>query len=166
MAQFVSLHRLLCAPVWAPEVSPFRRSVAIIASGRIRMRRKRTQCSLTGVTSRWRRGTASGRTMTSDMFLNSIDRVCGMELRQLEYFIAVADEMNFSRAAQRVHVVQSALSTSVSKLERELGVELFNRSKQQIKITPAGELFRERARRVIQTARLAKDSMSIYHGEL
>lgn len=89
-----------------------------------------------------------------------------MELRQLEYFIAVAGEMNFSRAAQQVHVVQSALSTSVSKLEKELGVELFDRSKQQLKITPAGELFRERARRVIQTARLAKDSMSVYHGEL
>ena len=80
-----------------------------------------------------------------------------MELRQLEYFIAVASEMNLSRAGQRVHVVQSALSTSVGKLEKELGVELFDRSKQQIRITPAGELFREHARRVIQTARLAKD---------
>src|SRR5215813_5800177 len=90
----------------------------------------------------------------------------GVELRQLEYFIAVASEMNFSRAAQRVHVVQSALSTSVSKLEKELGVELFDRSRQQIKITPAGELFREHARRVIQTARLAKDSMSDYRGAL
>jgi len=89
-----------------------------------------------------------------------------MELRQLEHFIAVASEMNFSRAAQRVHVVQSALSTSVGKLERELGVELFDRSKQQIKITPAGELFREHARRVIHTARLAKDSITDYRGEL
>jgi DNA-binding transcriptional LysR family regulator len=89
-----------------------------------------------------------------------------MELRQLEYFIAVVSEMNFSRAAQRVHVVQSALSTSVGKLEKELGVELFDRSRQQIKITPAGELFREHARRVIQTARLAKDSMSDYRGEV
>jgi DNA-binding transcriptional LysR family regulator len=89
-----------------------------------------------------------------------------MELRQLEYFIAVASEMNFSRAAQRVHVVQSALSQSVSKLEKELGVELFDRSRQQIKITPAGELFREHARRVIHTARLAKDSVSDYRGAL
>jgi DNA-binding transcriptional LysR family regulator len=89
-----------------------------------------------------------------------------MEFRQLEYFIAVASEMNFSRAAQRVHVVQSALSTSVAKLERELGVELFDRSKQQIRMTPAGELFREHARHVIHTARLAKDSMSDYRGEL
>jgi DNA-binding transcriptional LysR family regulator len=89
-----------------------------------------------------------------------------MELRQLEHFIAVASEMNFSRAAQQVHVVQSALSTSVGKLEKELGVELFDRSRQQIKITPAGELFREHARRVIHTARLAKDSISDYRGEL
>jgi DNA-binding transcriptional LysR family regulator len=89
-----------------------------------------------------------------------------VELRQLEYFIAVASEMSFSRAAQRVHVVQSALSTSVGKLEKELGVQLFDRSKQQIKITPAGELFREHASRVIQDARLAKDSMSDYRGEL
>jgi DNA-binding transcriptional LysR family regulator len=89
-----------------------------------------------------------------------------MEFRQLEHFIAVASEMNFSRAAQRVHVVQSALSTSVAKLEKELGVELFDRSKQQIRMTPAGELFREHARRVIHTARLARDSMSDYRGEL
>jgi DNA-binding transcriptional LysR family regulator len=89
-----------------------------------------------------------------------------MELRQLDYFIAVASEMNFSRAAQRVHVVQSALSTSVGKLENELGVQLFDRSKHQIRMTPAGELFREHARRVIHAARLAKDSMSDYRGEL
>jgi DNA-binding transcriptional LysR family regulator len=89
-----------------------------------------------------------------------------MELRQLEYFVAVASEMNFSRAAQRVHVVQSALSTSVGKLEKELGVELFDRSKQQIKITPAGELFRAHALQVIRTARLARDSVSDYRGEL
>jgi DNA-binding transcriptional LysR family regulator len=89
-----------------------------------------------------------------------------MEIRQLEYFIAVASEMNFSRAAQRVHVVQSALSTSVGKLEKELGVELFDRSKQQIKITPAGELFRAHARQVVRAVRLAKDSMSDYRGEL
>lgn len=89
-----------------------------------------------------------------------------MELRQLEHFSAVASEMSFSRAAQRVHVVQSALSTSVGKLEKELGVELFDRSRQQIKLTPAGELFRDHAKRVIQSARLAKDSMSAYRGEL
>ena len=89
-----------------------------------------------------------------------------MELRQLEYFIAVAGEMNFSRAAQRAHVVQSALSTSIAKLEKELGVELFDRSRQQIKITPAGELFRDHARQVINATRLAKESLNVYRGEL
>lgn len=58
-----------------------------------------------------------------------------MELRQLEYFVAVADELNFSRAAHQVHVVQSALSTSVAKLEKELGVALFDRTRQQIRLT-------------------------------
>lgn len=89
-----------------------------------------------------------------------------MELRQLEYFIAVAREMSFSRAANQTHVVQSALSTAVAKLEKELGVELFDRSKHQIRITPAGDLFREHARQVVQTARLAKDAVSVYHGQL
>lgn len=89
-----------------------------------------------------------------------------MELRQLEHFVAVASEMNFSRAAQRVHIVQSALSASVGKLEKELGVELFDRSKQRIAITPAGELFRDHALRVLHEARLARDSMAGYRGEL
>lgn len=89
-----------------------------------------------------------------------------MEIRQLEYFMAVATEMNFSRAAQQIHVVQSALSVAVSKLEKELGVELFDRSRQKIRITPAGETFREHARRVIHTAQIAKDSISDYRGEL
>lgn len=89
-----------------------------------------------------------------------------MELRQLEYFIAVADELSFTRAAHRVHVVQSALSTSIKKLEDELEVELFDRSRQRIRLTPAGEQFREHASRVIVDARLAKDSLSEYRGFL
>jgi DNA-binding transcriptional LysR family regulator len=64
-----------------------------------------------------------------------------MELRQMEYFVAVAAELNFSRAAQRIHVVQSALSASVGRLEKELGTELFDRSKRQITLTAAGEVF-------------------------
>jgi DNA-binding transcriptional LysR family regulator len=62
-----------------------------------------------------------------------------VELRHLEYFAAVAAELKFSRAAQRIHVVQSALSAAVSRLEKELGVELFDRSKRQIALTAAGE---------------------------
>lgn len=89
-----------------------------------------------------------------------------MELRQLEHFVGVAGELSFSRAAHRAHVVQSALSTSVGKLEKELGVELFDRSRQKVKLTPAGELFREQASQVLRTARVAKDSVSDFRGQL
>lgn len=89
-----------------------------------------------------------------------------MELRQLEYFVAVASEMSFSRAAQRIHIVQSALSSSIAKLEKEFGVELFDRSRQQIRITPAGELFRDHARQVLRAARLAKEAMNEQRGKL
>ena len=71
-----------------------------------------------------------------------------VELRHLEYFVAVAAELNFSRAAKRIHVVQSALSASVSRLEKELGVDLFDRSNRQITLTAAGEVFLEHAREV------------------
>lgn len=89
-----------------------------------------------------------------------------MELRQLEYFIAVAEELSFTRAAQRVHVVQSALSTSIRRLEDELAVQLFDRSRQQIRLTPAGEALCEHARGLLRSARMAKDSLSDYRGHL
>ncbi|BBY27047.1 LysR family transcriptional regulator [Mycolicibacterium sediminis] len=89
-----------------------------------------------------------------------------MELRQLEYFMAVADDMSFTRAAQRVHVVQSALSTSIKKLEDELAVQLFDRSRQQIRLTPAGDEFRRHARQLLNAARLAKDALNDYRGQL
>ena len=89
-----------------------------------------------------------------------------MELRQLEYFVAVAAELNFSRAAQRIHVVQSALSASVSKLEKELGVELFDRSKRQIALTAPGETFLQHAREIINTVQTAQSSVEGYRDRL
>jgi DNA-binding transcriptional LysR family regulator len=89
-----------------------------------------------------------------------------VELRHLEYFVAVAAELNFSRAAQRIHVVQSALSASVGRLEKELGVELFDRSKRQIALTPAGEVFLEHAREVMHTARRAQNSVDVFRDQL
>jgi DNA-binding transcriptional LysR family regulator len=89
-----------------------------------------------------------------------------MELRQLEYFIAVAGELNFSRTAQRIHVVQSALSASVGRLEKELGVELFDRSKRQIVLTAPGEVFLQHAREVIHTAQRARSSVADYRDQL
>lgn len=89
-----------------------------------------------------------------------------MELRQLEYFAAVAADLNFSRAAQRIHVVQSALSASVSRLEKELDVELFDRSKRQITLTAAGEVFLQHAQDVIRTAQRARSSVEDHRGQL
>lgn len=89
-----------------------------------------------------------------------------MELRQLDHFIAVAEELSFTRAAQRVHVVQSALSASVAKLERELGVDLFDRTRQRIVLTPAGERFRTHAYDVLNAARTATESVGGFRGRL
>ena len=84
----------------------------------------------------------------------------------MEYFVAVAAELNFSRAAQRVHVVQSALSAAVGRLEKELGVELFGRSKRQIALTAPGEVFLEHAREVIHTAHRARASVDAFRDQL
>ena len=89
-----------------------------------------------------------------------------MELRHLEYFVAVAADQNFSRAAQRIHVAQSALSASVGKLEKELGVPLFDRSKRQIELTAAGEVFLDHAREVLHAAHRAQSSVDDYRGQL
>ncbi|KKK08014.1 LysR family transcriptional regulator, partial [Pseudomonas putida SJ3] len=62
-----------------------------------------------------------------------------MNLKQLEYALAVADTGSFTRAAERCHVVQSALSHQVARLEAQLGVSLFERSSRRVRLTPAGE---------------------------
>jgi DNA-binding transcriptional LysR family regulator len=89
-----------------------------------------------------------------------------VEVRHLDDFVAVATELNFSRAAQRIHVVQSALSAAVSRLEKELDVELFDRSKRQIALTPAGEVFLQHAREVIHTAHRARTSVDAFREQL
>jgi DNA-binding transcriptional LysR family regulator len=89
-----------------------------------------------------------------------------MELRQLEYYVAVAEELSFSRGARRVHVVQSAVSTAVAKLERELDVVLLNRSKPRVGLTSAGAAFLAEARATLNAARQAKESVVGFHGQL
>jgi DNA-binding transcriptional LysR family regulator len=72
-----------------------------------------------------------------------------MELRQLEYFVAVAEEANFTRAAERVHISQSGVSAQIRQLERDLGAELFDRSGRSVTLTAAGTAALEHARGVL-----------------
>ena len=72
-----------------------------------------------------------------------------MELRQLEYFVAVAEELSFTRAAARSHVVQSALSYQIAQLERENGIALFERTSRSVRLTSAGRQLLPRARSIL-----------------
>jgi DNA-binding transcriptional LysR family regulator len=93
-----------------------------------------------------------------------------MELRQLEHFVALASEQNFTRAAARLHIVQSGLSASIRTLERELDTALFVRTTRRVQVTPAGEAFLGEAKRVLAAAaaarRVVDDMRGIQRGTL
>jgi DNA-binding transcriptional LysR family regulator len=73
----------------------------------------------------------------------------GVELRQLRYFVTLAEELHFGRAAEREHIVQSALSQQVQRLERELGVRLLERSTHHVSLTAAGAVFLVEVRQIL-----------------
>jgi DNA-binding transcriptional LysR family regulator len=79
-----------------------------------------------------------------------------MELRHLRYFVAIAEERSFTRAAERLWVAQPGLSTQMRRLESELGVQLFERHTRGVDLTAAGELFLERARTALAAADVAR----------
>ncbi|HEX7196901.1 MAG TPA: LysR family transcriptional regulator [Candidatus Limnocylindria bacterium] len=82
-----------------------------------------------------------------------------LELRELRYFLAVAEELNFTRAAERLHLAQQALSSAVRKLEADLGVQLFTRSTRHVALTSAGEALVVGARHVLESAAEAVDEV-------
>lgn len=81
-----------------------------------------------------------------------------MELRQLEYLVAVAEEANFTRAAERVHISQSGVSAQIRQLERELGVELIDRSGRTATLTHAGRSAIAHARSALASAEAIRDT--------
>jgi len=90
-----------------------------------------------------------------------------MELRHLRYFLVVADELHFSRAAARLHITQPPLSQQIRQLEDQLGVVLLQRTKRRVQLTDAGRAFQEAARQVLAQAEQAVQTAQRAHrGEL
>src|SRR5205085_3991040 len=75
-----------------------------------------------------------------------------IELRHLRYFLAVADELNFSRAAKSLHIAQPALSSQIRAFETQLGCRLFERTTRRVELTPSGEMLLEDAREIVSRA--------------
>lgn len=83
-----------------------------------------------------------------------------LELRHLRYFLAVAEELNFSRAAERLHIAQPALSAQIRTLETQLGCELFHRTTRKVELTSAGQLLLPDARALVEQADRAEAKLA------
>ncbi|WP_248000641.1 LysR family transcriptional regulator [Photorhabdus hindustanensis] len=79
-----------------------------------------------------------------------------MELRHLRYFIAVAEELNFTKAAKKLHTAQPSLSQQIKDLEDYIGSTLLERNKRRVSLTKAGEVFFQQARLILDNAEKAK----------
>ena len=90
-----------------------------------------------------------------------------MDIRQLTYFLGVAEELHFSRAAEKLFIVQPALSRQIQQLEEELGVLLFERDKRNVKLTPAGAYFRDEVSRLShQLTYITEQTRRIHSGSV
>lgn len=84
-----------------------------------------------------------------------------MEIRHLRYFIAVAEELNFRRAAKRLNISQPPLSLQIQQLEQEIGSRLLDRSQQRVSLTATGRVFLDHARHILQEISAAKTAVSL-----
>ena len=89
-----------------------------------------------------------------------------MDLKQLEYFVAVAEELNFTRAAERLYAVQSTVSSGIRSLETELKATLFDRSTRQVSLSAAGRAFLPEARAALAALERARESVQEVSGGL
>src|ERR1700740_935966 len=87
-----------------------------------------------------------------------------MELRQLRYLVALAEELNFTRAAANEHVAQPALSQQIRRLEDEVGLALVERSTRHVALTDAGQVLVVRARRVLSELEAAGTELEAMRG--
>lgn len=86
-----------------------------------------------------------------------------MDIRQLEYMVVLAETLHFGRAAQRVHIAQSAFSMQIARLERQVGAQLFDRSANRVRLTPAGEAFLIRALAILSQLADASEEARTLH---
>ncbi|MCW2919832.1 MAG: LysR family transcriptional regulator [Actinomycetia bacterium] len=87
-----------------------------------------------------------------------------MDLRQLEYFVTVADERHFTRAAERLFISQSGLSASIRALEKDLGATLFTRNTRRVELTEAGRALLDESRRTLASVEAARDAVAAVQG--